>query len=252
MAVGPKLRFEVFKRDSFTCQYCGRSAPDVVLQADHIHPVSKGGDDDAMNLVTSCWECNSGKSNRTLDDDTVIAKQRAQLAELNERREQLEMMLNWREGLRDHRDLEVEKAAEYFQSMTPGWEVNDNGKRKLSKLIREHGFAKVVAAMDVAGEQYLKSDADGKVTEESWSKAFGKISGIIHLSDRPESERRLYYVRGILRNRYQYVDERRVMSMLRAASAAGATFEDLKGLALENRNWTNFAADLRREFDLGE
>ena len=40
--ISKALRFEVFKRDSFTCQYCGRSAPEVVLEVDHIVPVSKG------------------------------------------------------------------------------------------------------------------------------------------------------------------------------------------------------------------
>ena len=58
------VRFEVFKRDSFTCQYCGKSAPDVVLEVDHIIPVSKGGDNDISNLITSCFECNRGKSNK--------------------------------------------------------------------------------------------------------------------------------------------------------------------------------------------
>ena len=31
-----KIRFEVFKRDKFTCQYCGRMSPDVILEVDHI------------------------------------------------------------------------------------------------------------------------------------------------------------------------------------------------------------------------
>jgi 5-methylcytosine-specific restriction endonuclease McrA len=35
-SVGQKLRFEVFKRDGFTCQYCGCSAPNSVLEIDHI------------------------------------------------------------------------------------------------------------------------------------------------------------------------------------------------------------------------
>lgn len=42
-AISQTLRFEVFKRDLFTCQYCGKRAPDVVLEVDHIKPVSKGG-----------------------------------------------------------------------------------------------------------------------------------------------------------------------------------------------------------------
>jgi DnaD/phage-associated family protein len=62
MAVSVRTRFEVFKRDAFTCRYCGRKSPDVVLQCDHIVAVAEGGSDDPMNLATSCWECNSGKS----------------------------------------------------------------------------------------------------------------------------------------------------------------------------------------------
>ncbi len=61
-----KLRFEVFKRDGFTCQYCGRSAPDVILEVDHIKSVKNGGDNDIMNLITSCFDCNRGKGKRKL------------------------------------------------------------------------------------------------------------------------------------------------------------------------------------------
>lgn len=57
-----RTRFEVFKRDDFTCQYCGRRSPDVVLEVDHIVPRANGGSDDPINLRTSCWECNHGKS----------------------------------------------------------------------------------------------------------------------------------------------------------------------------------------------
>ena len=62
-SVNPKLRFEVFKRDNFTCQYCGEKPPEVTLEVDHLIPVSKGGTDDQKNLITSCIECNRGKSN---------------------------------------------------------------------------------------------------------------------------------------------------------------------------------------------
>lgn len=57
-----RTRFEVFKRDEFTCKYCGRKSPDIVLEVDHIVPVCEGGSDDPINLTTSCWECNSGKA----------------------------------------------------------------------------------------------------------------------------------------------------------------------------------------------
>ena len=47
-SINKKIRFEVFKRDNFTCQYCGKSAPNVILEIDHITPVSKGGNNDLI------------------------------------------------------------------------------------------------------------------------------------------------------------------------------------------------------------
>ena len=34
-----KIRFDVFKRDSFTCSYCGQTPPSIILEIDHIEPV---------------------------------------------------------------------------------------------------------------------------------------------------------------------------------------------------------------------
>lgn len=59
---GPALRFTVFRRDSYTCQYCGRRAPDVELHVDHIVAWSRGGHTTADNLRTACSVCNLGKS----------------------------------------------------------------------------------------------------------------------------------------------------------------------------------------------
>ena len=60
-SISPKTRFEVFKRDGFTCKYCGRRSPDTVLEVDHVTPVSSGGHNGQENLVTSCFYCNRGK-----------------------------------------------------------------------------------------------------------------------------------------------------------------------------------------------
>lgn len=67
MSLSKKTRFNIFKRDHFTCQYCGRSSPTVVLECDHILAVSQGGKNDVSNLITSCFDCNRGKGKEGLD-----------------------------------------------------------------------------------------------------------------------------------------------------------------------------------------
>ena len=55
-----KLREKVLIRDSYTCHYCGQEANTV----DHLIPISKGGTDEATNMVAACIKCNSGKRDR--------------------------------------------------------------------------------------------------------------------------------------------------------------------------------------------
>lgn len=61
-----KTRFEVFKRDHFTCQYCGAHPPGVLLHVDHFLAVANGGTNDIDNLITACEPCNQGKGARDI------------------------------------------------------------------------------------------------------------------------------------------------------------------------------------------
>lgn len=51
----------LFQRDRCTCAYCGGTFHAAHLTRDHVHPVSKGGKDKWMNVVTACKPCNSMK-----------------------------------------------------------------------------------------------------------------------------------------------------------------------------------------------
>jgi 5-methylcytosine-specific restriction endonuclease McrA len=55
-----RVRKLVLERDYFTCHYCGQEASTV----DHLIPISKGGTDEATNMVAACIKCNSGKRDR--------------------------------------------------------------------------------------------------------------------------------------------------------------------------------------------
>ena len=67
-SVRANLRQHIKERDHFTCKYCGASTeaePHLLLEIDHIVPVSKGGLTTEENLQTLCWRCNRSKSNKT-------------------------------------------------------------------------------------------------------------------------------------------------------------------------------------------
>lgn len=55
----------IFKRDNYTCQYCGKHLEKDELTLDHVFPKSRMGPDIWENLVTCCKECNQKKANRT-------------------------------------------------------------------------------------------------------------------------------------------------------------------------------------------
>jgi len=57
-------RREVFRRDHFTCQYCGKVDHDLTI--DHVLPRHLGGKQSWENVVTACAACNHKKGGRTL------------------------------------------------------------------------------------------------------------------------------------------------------------------------------------------
>lgn len=61
-------RRNIFKRDNFTCQYCGVHPGSEELTIDHVRPKSRGGVTTWENCVVACVECNSRKAARTPDE----------------------------------------------------------------------------------------------------------------------------------------------------------------------------------------
>lgn len=210
-----KIRFEVFKRDSFTCQYCGGKAPDVILHVDHIKPVAEGGSGEIVNLVTACFDCNSGKGKRELDDKAVISKQRKQLDSLNERRIQLEMMAEWRKQVNDMRKQEVDAIAEAIP-MIDGFSISENGRAKILRWLKRFPVEKIFECIDISFGQYARYDKDGQMTEDTWEKAFGMITRILEIRCKPgftEAKAKINYIgailynRGVTPNKYFYAKE---------------------------------------------
>lgn len=242
-SIPKSIRFEVLKRDKFSCQYCGISAPDAILHVDHIDPVANNGPNDIINLITSCEGCNLGKSHKLLSDDSAIKKAKTQLDELQERREQLAMMMEWQRGLRALADDTVSEVCGYWEGLAPGLTVNESGKREVKKWMRRFSLSEITTAMDAAAEQYLEFVSNDRVTGESWEFAFSKVPGICRVTRETREDpdiRELYYIRGILRNRLSYFDPKQSLQYLKNARSWGVTLEALRAIVADVRSWTEF------------
>lgn len=243
-----KIRFEVFKRDSFTCQYCGKSAPEIVLHVDHITPVSKGGANDITNLITSCQDCNLGKKDRELSDNAVVQKRKKQLDELQERREQLEMMVEWQYTLMEIETETLDKAAAFWSDILCGFsQLTEHGMAEVKKLIRRYGLSETMESMRLSCDQYVKWQKDPENEEikrpelESVQSAFYMVARICASrrvqKDKPYMKD-LYYMRGIMRKRYSYVNEWQALDILEKAYDNGHEIEEIKKVILSVKNWS--------------
>jgi len=247
--ISKKVRFEVFKRDSFTCQYCGREAPDVLLEVDHIKPVSKSGNDDLLNLITSCFDCNRGKSDRELSDDSVILKRKAQLDQLQSRREQIEMMMEWQGQLDSIDKQELDAATSYLNGKITPFMANDKGTKSIRSFLRKYGLKEFLECANISCEQYLEYDKDGNIIQDSVQKVFNFIPKIAasrkKMAEKPYLSD-LYYIRGILRKRFRYIGYE-VMKILEDAYLVGIDFEELKTLAIESSSWSAWVRQMEEE-----
>ena len=147
-SISKKTRFEVFKRDSFTCQYCGAHPPAVILHVDHIDPVAKGGGNDMDNLVTSCESCNQGKSDRLLSDIPQSLQDKA--AQIIEREAQIKGYQNVVAAKRQRIEDECLEVVEVYERFNEGFTLSPSGLVSVRNFIEKIGVHEVINAMEAA------------------------------------------------------------------------------------------------------
>ena len=168
MAISKRIRFEVFKRDGFICQYCGKHPPEVTLEVDHIQPKSKDGSDDINNLITACFDCNRGKTNIELkrvpgsliDNKEILEERELQYLEYHKILAKIDR--------RVHKELN--QVEETFQKHFPNKQLMSNFKKTLvKKFIEKLNVFEVMDAMDIACDRFetsRKQYLDGRWLEK--------------------------------------------------------------------------------------
>lgn len=245
--ISKAVRFEVLKRDSFSCQYCGASAPDAVLHIDHIKPVSKGGGNDIMNLVAACSDCNLGKSNIELDDRSAINAKKRQLDEINARREQIEMMMDWQRELRELDTLVLDSIVDLVSERMIGHGVSERGIESIKKLVKKHKYNILCESIETAADQYLEIGDDGKHTQDSCEKYLSLIPRIAANKEKYGDDKdiqKLFYARGVLRNRVRVYNDHVALDLLKSAYELTGDADALIDMAKSVNSWASFKSEI--------
>lgn len=146
-----RIRFEVFKRDSFTCQYCGAHPPGVILHVDHIVAVASGGENEIDNLITSCEPCNAGKGAVPLDRvPQNLADKAANIEEMEAQIAGYSEVIRQR-GLRVNAD--VDRVDAVFKRASPGWQLSQSARRSVARFLERLTVYDLIEAMEIACER---------------------------------------------------------------------------------------------------
>lgn len=169
MAVSKRLRYEILRRDSHTCRYCGASAPDVPLRVDHVTAVALGGADTPDNLVTSCEPCNSGKSSMPADAALVSNVADSALHWAAAIKQAAEELRAQTEPKRAYRDT--------FQQAWNEWTWEHNGKREPHEM--EDGWK---SSIDNFREAGLPVEAWPDIIEKAMTNKMVKAENLFRYS----------------------------------------------------------------------
>ncbi len=154
------MRFEVFKRDEFTCQYCGITPPAGVLEIDHITPVSKGGKNRQDNLITACFDCNRGKSDILLSSLPDSVTQKAEL--IAEKLEQLKAYERLIKSKRRHEEKQIDEVQEAFKIYFEGYSFSPIFRESVRTFLQSIPKHLVVDAMHKACKKSFEADRTTK------------------------------------------------------------------------------------------
>lgn len=143
--ISKRVRFEVFKRDGFVCQYCGAHPPTAVLHVDHIHPVAKGGDGGIDNLITACETCNLGKGARLLSvAPESLSDKAARIAEAEEQ------LAGYNAVIRAKRERLEDEAWEVVEALTGETSIARDRLQSIKMFIDKPGIGEVLDAAEIA------------------------------------------------------------------------------------------------------
>ena len=129
----------------------------MVLEVDHIHPVSKDGTNRIDNLITSCFECNRGKGAGLLSvaPQTVIDK----AAIIAEKMDQLKAFERLQRAKRIKEDLAIDQVEQTFCEYYSGFRFANNYRESIRRILQLMTIYEIIDAMHLACKKMDNKDS---------------------------------------------------------------------------------------------
>lgn len=141
----------------------------------------------------------------------------------------------------------VADMADLWASLVKPFELNDVGRSELGQLLDKFGAAIILDSMKVAVNKHVQME-DGVPTAATVNMAWHYIVKVasVKLGDiKQPNLKDVFYIRGILRNRFNYCNEVLARQLLEEAIESGADVDALKKMAKYTRNWTEWHQEMR-------
>ena len=164
------LRFDVFNRDGFTCQYCGKRPPEVVLHCDHIVPVVKGGTTELDNLATSCSQCNRGKHAKDLNKGSINWAVKTEYV-----KEQAAQLKQYRKYMKTILSVRAEEEGVVFDAWGNVLILSELMKNNLRGALRSSPLHLILSAIDITAAKFPYEKVERDFTRLNTIKYFRAV-----------------------------------------------------------------------------
>lgn len=244
--ISTRTRFEVLKRDNFTCQYCGRKSPEVTLHIDHINPVANGGDNNILNLVTSCQDCNLGKSDKLLTKNELVEKQVENLRKIDTTHNDIQHLIEDRKQILQYQNEEIECIYDYFyyvMGVKRYYNPNSNVVNcNLRKAIDKYGLETIFITIENMKVYYNEQIINKEISSY---QLLLKIFVFLKTRETADSKpylKDIYYCRKILVNKSPCLNKNLAFEYLKDLyfNLFNKNFLELKDYCIGFENWEEF------------
>jgi hypothetical protein len=240
-----RIKYEIFEKDAFKCQFCGTGTPNVTLQLVRIQDAQQNDEWlDLAFLSTSCKICEKKKSGV----EEKSPNNYMSIDELEERLQQLKMLINWRKGMLNIRKQQLANLISYWENKIPDFETNNDQKKYLAAYISKYSSDEIRSAMDMAVDKFIKFSDDGTLDKNSILTAFSKIPEICQTKTEIVNTHETDGLQRIHNQLEQgisgFFDSNRASQWLNYARSWEVPIDDLFKMATSVKSWTEFSLNI--------